>query len=296
MTRSQFRFKTILVATDLSDFGSCALRYARKIAQLHGSTLIILYAIDPASYAFPKGMPDFAASDQSAREVLKRFEEEIRQQGIPVHSVVESGVVYERILQAVVDHQADLLVLGTRATAKVGRVALGEVARRLLASAPCPILTVPPAAAEHFDSRNHWRNVLVATDFSIASLAALVRAQSIASEQLLVIHVTGASGSQDRRRSLERLRFLVPFNESHTVPVEHFAVPGEAGTAIAEHANRLHADLVVLGSPLNELKEEDFHSSTVLQVISNVNCPVLCVPPPPAISTAKAMEELALSN
>jgi hypothetical protein len=146
---------------------------------------------------------------------------------------VESGVVYERILQAVVDHQADLLVLGTRATAKVGRVALGEVARRLLASAPCPILTVPPAAAERLDSRNHWRNVLVATDFSIASLAALVRAQSIASEQLLVIHVTGAAGSQDGRRSLERLRFLVPFNESHTVPVEHFAVPGEAGTAIA---------------------------------------------------------------
>src|SRR6185437_13361180 len=103
----------------------------------------------------------------------------------------------------------------------------------------------------------------------------------------LVIHVTGASGSQDRRRSLERLRFLVPFNESHTVPVEHFAVPGEAGTAIAEHANRLHADLVVLGSPLNELKEEDFHSSTVLQVISNVNCPVLCVPPPQAISTGQ---------
>jgi nucleotide-binding universal stress UspA family protein len=71
MTISQFRFKTILVATDLSDSSSCALRYARKIAQLHGSTLIILYAIDPAGYAFPKGMPDFAASDQSAREVLK---------------------------------------------------------------------------------------------------------------------------------------------------------------------------------------------------------------------------------
>jgi hypothetical protein len=35
---------------------------------------------------------------------------------------------------------------------------------------------------------------------------------------------------------------------------------------------------VVLGSPENELAEEDFATSTVLQVISKVKCPVLCLP------------------
>jgi nucleotide-binding universal stress UspA family protein len=47
---------------------------------------------------------------------------------------------------------------------------------------------------------------------------------------------------------------------------------------IPEYAQRFGVDLVVLGSPENELTEEDFHKSTVLQVISKVMCPVLCLP------------------
>lgn len=296
MSKQLFAFKTIVVATDLTDSGACALRYAEKIAKLYRSKLVIVYGIDPAGYAFPEGLPETAANDQSAREVLRTIEEEIRQQGIPVHSLVESGVICQLILQAALDHHADLLVLGTRTTANVGRAALGTIARRLLATAPCPILTVSPAAVANLQSADHWRNVLVATDFSDASLAALDHAQSVVADHLVVIHVSGDSENRDSVRHLERLRFLAPFNESHTVPVEHLVIPGEASAVIAEHANRLRADLVILGSPPNELEEEDFRTSTVLQVISNVSCPVLCVPPARRISAPNIVKELALSH
>jgi nucleotide-binding universal stress UspA family protein len=74
---------------------------------------------------------------------------------------------------------------------------------------------------------------------------------------------------------MERLRFVAPFNESHKVPVEHIVASGSAGKVIAEYAEKFGADLVVLGSLENELAEEDF---AVLQVISKVKCPVLCLP------------------
>jgi nucleotide-binding universal stress UspA family protein len=296
MSKQLFGFKTIVVATDLTDSGACALRYAEKMAKLCRSKLVIVYGIDPAGYAFPEGLPETAASNQGARDVLRTIEEEIRQQGIQVHSVVETGVICERILQAALDYHADLLILGTRASAKVGRAALGTIARRLLAIAPCPILSVPPAAITNLESADHWRNVLVATDFSDASLAAVDHAQSVVSDHLVVMHVSGDSGHRDDVRHLERLRFLAPINESHTVPVEHLVISGEAGAVIAEHANRLGADLVILGSPSNELEEEDFPTSTVLQVISNVSCPVLCVPAARRISAANIVKELALSH
>ena len=70
--------------------------------------------------------------------------------GIPVHSVLESGIVSQRILQAVSDHHADLLVLGTRAKTEAGCVALGTVARQLLAKSRCPIPTVCPDAVKLF--------------------------------------------------------------------------------------------------------------------------------------------------
>jgi nucleotide-binding universal stress UspA family protein len=77
---------------------------------------------------------------------------------------------------------------------------------------------------------------------------------------------------------MERLRFLAPFNESHTVPVEHIVASGSAGKVIAEYAEKFGADLVVLGSPENELAEEDLATSTVLQVISKVKCPCSACP------------------
>lgn len=298
MTRARYHFelKTIVIATDLTHSGSCALRYAEGLAKRHRSKLVVVHAIDPAGYAFPEGMPQGAAGDQNARESLKQIEREISHQGIPIHSVIETGVIYERILEAAMDHHADLLVLGTRAIAQVGRAALGTVARRLLVTAPCPLLTVPPATDTSLEFAGHWQNVLIATDFSDASLAGLDLAQSIVGGQLIVVHAVDGSAGENRQSHLERLRYLAPINESHTVPVEYVVTAGEAGRAIAEQADRMHADLVVLGAPADELQDEEFATSTVLQVVSNVSCPVLCVPSIHNASVADVVNEVALSN
>jgi nucleotide-binding universal stress UspA family protein len=287
----RLQFKTILVATDLTHSGSCALRYAQKIARLHKSVLVVVHAIDPVGYAFPEGAPDSAAIDQAARDSLKEIEEETRQQGIPIHSVVETGIVCERILQAASDHHADLLVLGTRARTGIGRAALGTVARRLLAKATCPVLAVPPDADTQLVG--HWQQVLAATDFSPASLSALHHAQRIAGRQLIVVHAANSAAQQEYDRSLERLRILAPTDESQSMPVERIVSQGNAGRVIVEQARNFQADLVVLGSPLNELEDKDFQTSTVLEVISNLKCAVLCVPAMQTAPEPEIAKELA---
>ncbi|MEI9969961.1 MAG: universal stress protein [Terracidiphilus sp.] len=243
-----------------------------------------------------KGIPESAADYQQVRDALKQIEAEIRDQGILAHSVVETGVIFERILQTAIDNQADLLVLGTRAVAKFGRAALGTVARTAAGRSPFPILTVPPASNSTFESAGDWNNVLVATDFSDASLYALNRAQAIVRRHLVVLHVTDGSADSWHRSHLEHLRFLTPFNEFRAVPAEHVVTAGEAGQVIAEHADRLHADLVVLGSPIDELHDQDFETSTVLQVISNVSCPVLCVPSARDAALVSVIKEFALAD
>ena len=293
-TENRLPLKTILVITDITHSGSCALRYAKRIAELHGSKLVVVHAIDPAGYAFPEGIPESVADDQRALHVLEQIEKEIREQGIQMHSIVESDVIYERILQTARDHHADLIVIDTRAIARIGSLALGTVARRLLAAAPCPILTVSPAAGSNFESTGRWKHVLVATDFSPASLRALHHAQSIAGRLLVVVHAAD-DAADDHEHYLEVLRYLAPINESHTVPVEHIVRSGEPGEVIAEQAGFFAADLVVLGSPLNDVQNEHLKTSTVLQVISNVRCPVLCVPSVQNPAVAEVVEEIAFS-
>ena len=276
----QFPFETIVVATDFSEKLSSTLRYAQAIARCHDARLVLVHVIDPIGYAFPMGIPSSVSTDQAAREELKRVEEQLRAEGIPVHSVIETGDICELILQAVRDHGGDLLVLGTRGKTGAGRAALGAIARQLLARTECPILTVTPDVEPLMPWAGQWRTVLLATDFSPCSLAALTAAHRVANVQLTVLHSAKTENDVERRIRLERLRFLAPMNESHTVPVEHIVTMGEAGPAIVDFVLKHRVDLVVLGSPATMLSEEDMRTSTVLQVISGVHCPVLCIPAP----------------
>jgi nucleotide-binding universal stress UspA family protein len=294
MNDSILRFRTIAVATDLGDPSSTALRYAQMMARMYQSTLVVVHVIDPLAYAFPEGAPSFLAANQSAVAELRKIEEECLELGIPVRSVMENGIVCDRILQALNEHHADLLVLGTRARTAAGRAALGTVARQLLARSRCPILTVSPDAVNNLPWACCWGRVLAATDFSPASVRATRFAHQLALRQLIVLHAPDCARDLGCAHCQEKLRFLTPFNESHTVPVEHIVAAGDAAEQIVEYARKFAVDLVVLGSPEAELTEQDLYTSTVLQVIANVGCPVLCLTLP--ASSADSKSEVALTS
>lgn len=271
------KFKTIVVTTDLNDAGSSALRYARAMARTYQSMLIIVHVIDPLTYAYPTTGSPYSTLSIAAQEELKRIEHETIEQGIAVHSVVESGIVCERILKVLKDHRADLLVLGTRAHSEVGRLALGTVARQLLTESHCPIMTISPDAnATAPPWSGCWPRVLAATDFSPASLEALRYAHQVALRQLIVLHVS--TNQQDYTSSQQKVRHLAPFDQSHTVSAEHLVVSGDPAERIVEYAQRYGVSLVALGAPQNMFSERALKKSTVQQVIAKVRCPVLCFP------------------
>ena len=261
-----------------------ALRYAQTMARMYPSRLVVVHVIDPLRLA----------ANQAAAAELKKIEEETSALGIPVHSVIERGVVCDRIWQAVRDYNADLLILGTRAKSETGRVALGTVARQLLARSRCPILIISPDVAKSLPWACCWGRVLAATDFSLASIRALQCAHQVALRQLILLHVPEGERVAESAHCREWLHFLAPLNESRTVPVEHIVEVGNAADLIYQYAEKFAVDLLVLGSPTRELAEEDFHSSTVLQVISKVRCPVLCLPVRSDPSVAKLSPEAAM--
>jgi nucleotide-binding universal stress UspA family protein len=288
----QFPFRTIVAAIDFSEESSAALRCAQELARLRHAMLLLIHVIDPVGYAFPAGAPAAVDHDKAAREELAKIETEVRHQGIPVHSRVETGIVCERILLSLRDHKAALLVLGTKAVTGAGRVALGLVTRQLLAHSPCPILTVPPdpKAPRNF---GQWNNVLAATDFSSASLSALHYAQRVAGGHLIVMHSARCGRHEDCPNCLERLRFLAPFNESHTIPVDHAVTGGDPVTMILRTAKTLRPDLIVLGAPSLAHQERDLEHSTVAQVIAGVSIPVLIVPESRERYADELIEEVA---
>jgi hypothetical protein len=274
-SQTGFPFKKIVYVGDLSGEPSYGLRYIQKVVHERHAELVLVHSLDPIVYA----LPGAELRDGAAQAELTAMEHDPQRHGANHDSKVQREQICAEVLGEVRRHSASLLVLSTEGRTAAGRMALATMARLLLANTPCSILTIPAPAESAALPRWMWQNVIAATDFSDAGIAALDVAQRIAGRGLVVLHSTQCGKEQQCSHCMTRLQMLAPFNESHTLPVEHLVASGVVTAAIASVARRVHPDLLVLGAPPIAIDNGHLDNSTVYRAIVESYCPVLLVPP-----------------
>ncbi len=151
------RVHRILVATDFSNDARTALEGARAIAKRTSGNLEVIYVWQP-----PHGMPlktkahpgGRTLSDLARHEAARRLRHFIHDGGLAgLAPRVEVGVPHEVIVTLAASERFDLIVMGAAgAGGNPGR--LGSVTRRVLDSAPCPVLTLRSPAEPALRSRS----------------------------------------------------------------------------------------------------------------------------------------------
>jgi len=144
--------RTIVVATDFSEDAAAAICWAKEIARQHGARIVLVHAF--VSEALPA--PEFVAlPPQYYAEIhgdaSRRLEGEaagLRSNGITVSCELVLSYPAVGVTDVARREHADLIAMGTHGRSGFSRVLLGSTAERVLATAPCPVLTVrrPPAA------------------------------------------------------------------------------------------------------------------------------------------------------
>jgi nucleotide-binding universal stress UspA family protein len=142
-------FRRILHPSDFSPASRPAFRTALALARRGRAQLVIAHVLPvlpflPEAYVAAttydtllKGQRD-AAQKQLGRLVKQAKAAGVRTVGL----LVEFGVPAERIARLAKARRADVIVMGTHGRTGVTRALLGSVAARVLAIAPCPVLTV----------------------------------------------------------------------------------------------------------------------------------------------------------
>jgi nucleotide-binding universal stress UspA family protein len=64
---------------------------------------------------------------------------------VEVQEIVELGVPYKKIIEKAAKEGADLIVLSTHGRTGLDHFMLGSVAQRVVARAPCPVLSISPS-------------------------------------------------------------------------------------------------------------------------------------------------------
>ncbi|MDO6461065.1 universal stress protein [Granulosicoccaceae sp. 1_MG-2023] len=144
-------YEKILIATDGSAGSMKALQHAIALQKLCGAQLLILSVFrhysqmeNSISMVRPRE-PEHL--DQVMREYARELAEQAKQVALEagcagVRAFVKSGSAGRGIARFAVEHEADLIVVGSHGAGDVSGFLLGSVAHKVTSIAPCPVLVV----------------------------------------------------------------------------------------------------------------------------------------------------------
>ncbi len=138
--------RSILAAHDLSPVGDTVMELACSMAQLDGSRLHVLHALDAAAIALAP--PDTRDAEEAEQRALAK--EHIERQLTAYHFAeaphvhITAGEPAALVMELIDRHSIDLLVMGTIARAGIAGLLIGNTAERLLPQLPCSVLAVKP--------------------------------------------------------------------------------------------------------------------------------------------------------
>lgn len=137
----------ILVPTDGSDASMEALDEAIELAGELGSSIHLLYVVEPTNYA-PMNTPNpdmIESMTQTAETEIDNAVARAEDGGVDsVESTVETGTTHETIISYIDDHGIDLVIMGTHGRTGLDRILLGSVTEKVVRLSPVPVLTVRP--------------------------------------------------------------------------------------------------------------------------------------------------------
>ena len=143
------RIRRILHATDFSRASRAAFTKALDLAKTNKAELLVVHTLAPGmpmvgdGYVSPQVYEDLAASARAyGKKNLDALVAKARKAGVRAKSLLLEGVPHEQIARTARRQRADVVVMGTHGRTGLAKLFLGSVAGRVIAIAPCPVMTV----------------------------------------------------------------------------------------------------------------------------------------------------------
>ena len=288
----------VLVAFEFGEASTEALDQGRAEAKALGATLGLCHVLPLVYEAEPffsqfhqEASLKLAATDGDTRRVVEDKAREVLG-AQPADVFVDRGVPYAEIVRRAETWGADLVVVGTHGRGGIARALLGSVAERVVRHAHGSVLVarkirtpgvvvaatdlseaslpVVEAAARAAERRNARLVVVTAVDFSYATWGSVAGAPFGATPVVpppeTQLQVRDAM-RETMKRELDRVRA--------TGDAE--VLDGSPASAVLEFAEKLDAELIVVGTHGRTGLSRLALGSVAEHVVRSAGCPVLVV-------------------
>jgi nucleotide-binding universal stress UspA family protein len=135
-------FRRILVTTDFSEGTTDALEYAFSIAQENESQITVLHVVNDIAMDVSRKYRDAILGGVQTR--LEKLVPDDAWDWCDIRTRVEVGHPYRLIERTLAKDKPDLLVMNIHGKGMLDRALVGSTAERVVRSAKCPVLLIPP--------------------------------------------------------------------------------------------------------------------------------------------------------
>lgn len=146
----ELELRRVVVSTDLSEIGDLAIPTAFRLAADYGAHVALVHVMERSeipnplyAHYYPMASPEEQKrAEESARAALAERVPAAYRERVGHEIVIAHGDPADEIVGLASQRGADLLVISSHGRRGIARLALGSVADRVVARAPCPVLLV----------------------------------------------------------------------------------------------------------------------------------------------------------
>ncbi|MDD3876687.1 MAG: universal stress protein [Bacteroidales bacterium] len=268
--------KKILVAIDFSQGSIRALKYAIKLANKLEAGILMCWVLKPDSNDSIYNNVDeklLAEGKNRFDEIIKENKKDLKQGKLEYK--IREGKIHVEIANQAKYSDASLIITGTHGISGFEEFWLGSNARRIVTSAPCPVITI----RYDFCTKKGISRIVLPIDSSIDSRQKVPFTTDLAALFGAEIHVVGTFTSTSDKKNVARyVEQAVAFiNERgvKTVISESKKKPIE----IINYARNVDADLIAIMTEQEPSTLSILLGASAEQVVTHSPIPVLSIHP-----------------
>jgi nucleotide-binding universal stress UspA family protein len=271
----------ILVPTDFSPCAEVAYAVAAQMARDRGAELHLLHGM-ASELVFDAARPEGAALAALAAEAQDLADRQLAAaaalpvfDGVRPHTVLGQGALVEMIRAYVVEHQVELMVMGSHGASGTHEMFIGSNTQKVVRQVPCAVLVVktPPRTMA-------FRNVVFASSFEDEAWPVFHELLEFVQPYDAHVHLLHIVRPGFFREDLAVLReamdeFAARCPRGHSSRHLFHADSLEGG--IHTFLGAVHADLLCVAHYGREPLRRLFQYSLTEALVNHLDIPVLCL-------------------
>lgn len=278
------RPRQLLLATDLGARCDRALDRAIQLSRAWHAALTVVHAVEQVELIDDE--PSWRQPPDAALAIQAELEDELGEVGLPsIDARVLKGKPSEVVLKVAEEVEAELILTGVKRDGALEKALLGDTVTELARQSRVPVLVVKKRL------RKPYGRIVVATDLSELSRAALARAVDLfGPDNLVVFHASFAhfaSRMDDRVAYESELRSDAIQNcrdfirdvagEEAAATMEVMVEYGEPDLLLEKYVQDKQVDLVVVSTRGRSGLLGVLLGSVAMRILDSVACDVLIV-------------------